>query len=236
MQVIGLIGYVDKYDFAINLAKAINVMNKSVLVVDATNDKKLQAIIPSLDNIGDAYITQYNNIDFALGFKSLHDIENYTAEQGINLSLYDYILIDIDTTATYELFRSRNFDRTYFFIDTSVLSVSKNKELVKSMRVYNKEEALKITKVLYRAYMSRAAEEYFENQIESYNVEWQEPEYEIPIDEIDKITDIDSQFSGIIEIRKHSKMFINTIADLTSEILDEVTAKEVIREIKRRKD
>ena len=35
MQVIGLIGYVDKYDIIMNLAKSINIMDKSVLVVDA---------------------------------------------------------------------------------------------------------------------------------------------------------------------------------------------------------
>ena len=55
MPVIGLIGYVDKYDFAINLAKTINIMNKSVLVVDATLDRKLKYIVPALNNIGICY-------------------------------------------------------------------------------------------------------------------------------------------------------------------------------------
>ena len=54
MQVIGLIGYVDKYDFAINLARAINIMGKSVLVVDATLDRKLKYVIPALSNVGRA--------------------------------------------------------------------------------------------------------------------------------------------------------------------------------------
>lgn len=236
MQIIGLIGYVDKYDFAINLARSISIMNKSVLVVDATFDQKLKAIIPALDNIGNSYITQYSGIDFALGFKSLHDVENYTAEQGINISLYDFIIIDMDSTKTYELFRSRNFDKMYFFIDTSVLSVEKNKEIVKAMRLYNKDEVIKLRKIFYRAFMSRAAEKYFEDQIESYNVEWQEPEYEINVDDVDKVVDIDSQFSGIIELRKHSKMYLNTLADIASEIIDDVTTREVLKQIKRRKD
>ena len=47
MQVIGLLGYVDKYDFALNLAKTLNIMNKSVLVVDATLDRKLKFIVPA---------------------------------------------------------------------------------------------------------------------------------------------------------------------------------------------
>lgn len=237
MKVIGMIGYMDKYDFVINLAKTINIMNKAVLVVDATLDRKLKYVIPSLDNMGKAYVTQYNNIDFAVGFDSMHDIENYMMEQGINIGLYDFILIDIDSPKSYEFFRTRGIDKSYFFLDTSVLSVSKNREIIKAIRVYNQQETtIKLAKVLYKAYMSRAAETYFETQINDYSVTWEEPEYEIQLDDQDKMADIDSQFSGIINIGKHSKMFQSTIADITSEILDDVTSKEVRNQIKRRKD
>ncbi|MEG2310884.1 MAG: hypothetical protein RSB76_02735 [Clostridia bacterium] len=237
MKVIGLIGYMSKYDFAINLAKTINIMNKAVLVVDATLDRKLKYIIPALDNIGKAYVTQYNNIDFAVGFGSMHDVENYMMEQGINIGLYDYILIDIDSAKSYEFFRTRGLDKSYFFLDTSILSASKNREIIKAIRVYNEqEENIKLTKVEYKSYISRAAETYFETQISDYNIQWLEPQYQIPMEEQDKLADIDSQFSGIININKHSKMFVSTIADITTEILEDVTSKEVRNQIKRRKD
>lgn len=235
MPVIGLIGYVDKYDFAINLAKTINIMNKSVLVVDATLDRKLKYIVPALNNIGKAYVTQYNNIDFAVGFDSMHDVENYMCDQGINIGLYDYIIIDMDSPRSYEFFRTRGIDKMYFFITTSVLSVAKDREIIKAIRVYNQDE-IKMTKVLHKSFISRAAEDYFESQISDYNVNWQEPTYEIPDDEIDRQANTDSQFSGIINIKKHSKIYISTIADMTAEIVDDVTSKEVIKEIKRRKD
>jgi hypothetical protein len=235
MPVIGLIGYVDKYDFAINLAKTINIMNKSVLVVDATLDRKLKYIVPALNNIGKAYVTQYNNIDFAVGFDSMHDVENYMCDQGINIGLYDYIIIDMDSPRSYEFFRTRGIDKMYFFITTSVLSVAKDREIIKAIRVYNQDE-IKMTKVLHKSFISRAAEDYFESQISDYNVNWQEPTYEIPDDEIDRQVNTDSQFSGIIGIKKHSKIYISTIADMTAEIVDDVTSKEVIKEIKRRKD
>lgn len=235
MPVIGLIGYVDKYDFAINLAKTINIMNKSVLVVDATLDRKLKYIVPALNNIGKSYVTQYNNIDFAVGFDSMHDVENYMCDQGINIGLYDYIIIDMDSPRSYEFFRTRGIDKMYFFITTSVLSVAKDKDIIKAIRVYSQDE-IKMTKVLHKAFISRAAEDYFENQIADYNVNWQEPSYEIPDDEVDKQANVDSQFSGIIGLKKHSKIYISTIADMTAEIVDDVTSKEVIKEIKRRKD
>ncbi len=237
MSVIGLIGYMDKYDFAINLAKTINIMEKSVLVVDATLDQKLKCVIPALDNIGRSYVTQYNNIDFAVGFNSMHDIENYMIEQGINIGLYDYIIIDIDSPKGYEFFRTRGIDKTYFFIDTSVLSIVKDKDLVKALRVYNQqEETLKLTKVWFKSYMSRATENYFNEQIKEYNVSWIEPEYEVPNDPQDIMANIDSQLSGIVNINKHSKMYVQTMADITSEIIDDVTSKEVRNSIKRRRD
>ena len=84
--------------------------------------------------------------------------------------------------------------------------------------------------------MSRAAEDYFSKQIEEYGIKWQEPEYMFPHDEMDRIVDIDSQYSGLIDLRKHTKMYLNNLADFTSEIIGDVTSKEVIKAIKRRKD
>lgn len=237
MQVVGLIGYMDKYDFVINLARTINIMDKSVLVVDATLDQKLKYVVPALDNVGRSYVTQYNNIDFAVGFNSMHDVENYMIEQGININLYDHILIDIDSPKGYELFRTRGVNKAYLFLDTSLLSISKNKEMVKAMRVYNQQdEKTELTKVWFKAYLSRASENYFDTQIKDYDVKWIEPEYEIPADERDKMQNIDSQLSGIIDVRKLSKMYISALADMTAEILEESTSKMVINKIKRRRD
>lgn len=237
MQVIGLVGYMDKYDFVMNLARTINIMEKSVLVVDATLDQKLKYVVPALDNIGRSYVTQYNNIDFAVGFNSMHDVENYMIEQGININLYDHILIDIDSPKGYELFRTRGINKTYLFLDTTVLSLSKNKEMVKAMRVYTQQgDNLELSKVWFKAYLSRASQEYFDKQIEEYNAKWTEPEYEIPYDERDKMEDIDSELSGIINIKKHSKMYISTIADMTAEIVEDANSKMVLNKIKRRRD
>lgn len=236
MQVIGLIGYVDKFDFAINLAKTINIMNKSVLVVDATLDRKLKYVIPALSNLGRAYVTQYNDIDFAVGFDSMHDVENYLAEQSINIGLYDCIIIDIDSPKSYEFFRTRGIDKSFFFIDTSILSLAKNKDIIKAIRIYSQDpNNLNLTKIEYKDVMSRGTEDYFKKQVDEYGIVWQEPEYMFPHDEMDRIVDIDSQYSGIIDVKKHTKMYLTNLAELTAQILEDVTSKEVLKAIKRRK-
>ena len=237
MQVIGLMGYTEKYDFAINLAKAINIMGKSVLVIDATLDRKLKYVIPNM-SVEKSYITQYNGIDFACGFGSIHEIDSYMNERGINMGLYDYAIIDIDSPKAYEFFRARGFDKLYFFIESTVLSVEKNKEIANGFKIFNNasEEKIKMTKVQYKNYMSRASQKYYEDNLEAYGIEFNENEYEIPNDDQDKMANMDSQLSGIIDIKKHTKYFIQAIAEMTAEILQDVRAKEVINEIKRRKD
>ena len=130
-------------------------------------------------------------------------VENYMAAQKINIGLYDYIILDIDSSKGYEYFRSRGVDKQYFFMDTSILCLHKSKEIVKTMKVYNTEELkLKLTRVFYRAYLTRTAEKYFENKIEELDVEWNENSYEIPEYEQDKMVNIDSQISGMIILKK----------------------------------
>lgn len=236
MKVIGLIGYTNKYGFAINLAKTLICMNKSVLIVDATGDKKIKSVIPTLETNSNAYVTQYNNIDFAVGFDSMYDVENYMCDQGINLGLYDFILIDIDSPKTYEFFRTRGIDKSYFFIETNVLAVNKNKEIIKAIKVYNPDEnATNLTKIIFRDYMSRVAEDYFEKQVETYEVKWADVDYEMFLDERDKIEDTDSQFSGIIELKKHSAQYLNILSEISASIIEDVTYKEVLKQIKRRR-
>ena len=113
----------------------------------------------------------------------------------------------------------------------------RKKELVKAMRVYTQQgDNLELSRVWFKAYLSRASQEYFDKQIEEYNAKWMDPEYEIPYDERDKMEDIDSELSGIINIKKHSKMYISAIADMTAEIVEDVNSKMVLNKIKRRRD
>ena len=106
-EVIALAGYVNKTDFVINLAKAISFMGKTVLVVDGTVEERMKYTVPSLTMKEKEYITQYDSIDFAVGFKNMHDVENYICKRELNIALYDYILLDIDNPSAYENFRSQ---------------------------------------------------------------------------------------------------------------------------------
>ncbi len=235
MQVIGLIGYVDKHDFALNMLRVINIMDRSVLLIDGTFDKKYKYVIPAIDANSKAYITQYSDVDFAVGFDNYEEFETYAQEHGVDIEKYDYVIMDIDSAETYKKFARKEFTKKYMFIDTNILSVAKNKEIVKTIRESMPDVELRFTKVLYKAYLSRASENYIENQLSLYNVIWQDEVYEIMIDEQDRMVAIDSQFSGIIQTRKHTKMYLLALVQLVSALLEE-DPKKVLKKVKRRRN
>lgn len=234
MKVIGLLGYSEKIDLVTSLTKVVQLMGKAVLVIDATLEKKYKYVIPALDVVEKAYVTQFDNVDYAVGFDSMNDVENYMLQQKINISLYDYIFIDIDNSKTYEFFRSRIFNMIYFVFDTSMLGYKKNVEIINAIKVYSVEEnSAPITKILYRAYLTRAGEKYFENKLNAIEANWDEREYEIAESDQDKMMYLDFQLSGFIQLKKHSKMFITSILDIATQIMDDTNASEIRRAIKK---
>jgi len=235
MQVIGMYGYVDKYDFVIATARTLNIMSKSVLVIDATSDQKYRYIITSIDK-SEKYVNQYGEIDFAIGFESYTSLDEYLKEKNIDINLYSYVLIDIENADMYRKFKDAPVSKAYMYIDTNVLSVAKNEELVRAMRDDNPEKELVFSKILYRAYLSRAATTYLEDKIANYAVKWTDEVYDISTDEQDMMVNIDSQFSGLIDIRKHTKTYIMYMCEYISKLLGDEDPKTILKEIKRRKN
>ena len=232
-EVIALAGYVNKTDFVINLAKAISYTGKTVLVVDGTVEERMKYTVPSLTIKEKEYVTQYDSIDFAVGFKNMHDVENYICKRELNIALYDYILLDIDNPTAYENFRSRGINKTYFFVEYSNISMSKNQELLKTMMIYKPlDKKLELTKVLFKYYITRASETYYENKLIGFAIDWNENSYELTYEDQDRIADIEAQHSGIIDIMRHTKMFVNLVAEISSDILKDVTSNEMKKEIK----
>ena len=119
MQSIGMYGYVDKYDFVIATAKTLEIMGRSVLVIDATSDEKYKYIIPSIDK-SQSYLTQYADIDFAIGFNSYEELMNYLNEKGIDIQRYSYVLLDVENYEGYRKFRNFEVNKSYMFIYRSL--------------------------------------------------------------------------------------------------------------------
>ena len=223
MKLISFIGYSEKIDLVCSYAKVLQMLGKTVLVIDATTEKKYKYAIETLENTQESYLIQYDSIDYAVGFESMNDVENYLCDSKINISLYDYVIIDLDNVKKYEFFGNRETEKRYFVFDTNMISLKKNKEIISTMQIYMQEQASeqKIKKILYRGYMTRAYEKYFSDELNILNANFEDNYIEIFEEEQDKMLFLDSLLSGYMNLKKHSRGFIISLAELIREVESE---------------
>ena len=95
MERIGFIGTYDKTDFIIYVARVLVELGKKVLVIDSTVNQKAKYVVPAI-NPTVSYVTEYEGIDVAVGFKDYSGIKRYLGMPESAMLTYDYILLDID--------------------------------------------------------------------------------------------------------------------------------------------
>lgn len=232
-KVIGLVGYVNKTEYIVNLAKVLSITGKSVLVIDGTTEERLRYSIPAFNNSEKEYLVHFDGADYALGFRSIEAIKEYICKKTSNADSYDIILIDMDNVKAYEDFRQENLSKTFFFIEYLNISIAKNEELLKVITSYEAIDRKPVlTRVIFKQYVTRASEKYFENKIINYPIEWNEVSYELPYMDQDKIADIEFEQSGYIDLNRHTKQYINLITDMASDIIGDMQAGEIRKMIK----
>ena len=222
-KVIGLVGYVNKTEYIINLAKVLSITGKSVLVIDGTVEERLRYSIPAFNNSEKEYLAHFDTIDFALGFRSIESIKEYICAKTSNADSYDIILIDIDNVSAYEDFRQENLN----------ISMGKNEELLKAIASHEAADRKPVlSRVIFRQYVTRTSDKYFEDKILGYDVDWNEISYELPYMDQDKIADIEFEQSGYIDMNRHTKQYLAMITDMASDILGDVQAPDIRKMIK----
>ena len=232
-KVIGLVGYVNKTEYIINLAKVISITGKSVLVIDGTLEERMRYSIPAFNNSEKEYLVHFDGVDYALGFRSIEAIKEYICKKTSNADSYDIILIDIDNVKSYEDFRQENLTKTFFFIEYLNISLAKDEELLKVITSYEAVDRKPVlSRVIFKQYVTRASEKYFENKILSYPIEWNEVEYELPYLDQDRIADIEAEQSGYIDMNRHTKQYITLVTDMASDILGELQAGDIRKMVK----
>ena len=83
MKKIGFIGAYDKTDLMLYVAKILATLKKKVLIVDNTITQKSRYIVPTMNPVV-KYITDFEDIDIAVGFTDEEDIKKYLGASFIN--------------------------------------------------------------------------------------------------------------------------------------------------------
>ena len=76
MKKVGFIGGTDKTNIITYIAKLLADLGKKVLVIDTTLIQKTRYIVPAI-NPSRTYITDFENVDYAVGFQSMQELTKY---------------------------------------------------------------------------------------------------------------------------------------------------------------
>lgn len=228
MKKIGFLGAYDKANFIIHIAKILELMNYNVLVVDATLMQKIKYIIPSISPTK-SYITDFEGIDFAIGFENWFDIEKYLGirydvdEQGKinsrkneNKIFYDFILIDVDSSEKFDSFLMKNADENYFITAFDAYS------LKKGMRIFeNLKYSIEVKKILFSYNIIKEEEAYLDRLSSEYNVIWNDYVIYFPIMVEDLVVMMENEITQKIKFRRLSMEYKESLSFVIQDICKE---------------
>lgn len=226
MKKIGFIGAYDKIDLILYIAKILTVLEQRVLVVDTTNIQKSRYIVPVI-NPTVKYITEFEEIDIAVGFTDIEDIQKYLGASKEEEMEYDIILVDTDNI---EGFRNLKLDEAYknYFVTSF-----DNYSLKKGLEIFNElTQPVSLTKVLFSKDMLKEEDDYLNFLSLGRKIVWSEYRIYLPIENGDLSVIYENQRLAKIRFKKLSIQYKDGLEYLAEEIMGDVNGTKVRRAIK----
>ena len=228
MEKINFIGAYDKTDSIMYIAKILTEMKKKVIIVDATITQKSKYVIPTVENKNE-YITNYSNIDFAIGFTNYNDIKTYLGMPQSAAFTYDYMLIDIDNSDLLNNFDVYSSKKTYFVTSFDLYALKKGVEVLKRLSL-----PVEIMKVYFSKLMSQSEDDYFNYIATGCRVKWNQDKIYFPLlnEDLDVIKE--NQRLSKIRFKGLSNEYKTSLMEWTQDICgDSNGVKKACRQIER---
>lgn len=227
MRKVGFLGAYEKTEILLYIAKLLIKLEKTVLIIDTTITQKAKYVVPVI-NPTTTYITEFQKIDIAVGFKDFEEIKSYLGIANEEELKYDFILIDIDTSKCVENFKMEDAYKNYFVTAFDVYSLKRGLESIDAV-----ENPIKLTKIYFSNQDSRDDDEYVNFLSMGYKVEWEKYKVYFPISLSDKEAIVENQKVNKIKFSNISQQYKNSIQYITEEITkDIVTQPEIKKTIK----
>ena len=181
------------------MAKICILNQKKVLIVDTTVSQKARYIVPVMKPT-QKYITTFEDIDIAVGFKSFEEILEYICEEKLP---YDMVLLDIDSQWAYKSFKINYLDEHCFVTGFDLYSLRKGIGVLQAFT-----SPTKITKVYFTKDMLPEEDEYLSRMTEKLKVIWEKEIIYFPFERGDRsVLNINQRFAKI-KIRGLSKTYL----------------------------
>ena len=226
MKKVGFIGAYDKTDLIIYVAKILTALNKSVLIVDATTTQKSRYVVPAI-NPTVKYVTEYEEIDIAVGFSGIEDIKEYLGVSEMQKLEYDIVLIDTDTQEGFENYNLQESDKNYFVTSFDIYSLKKGLEIISNLT-----NPIKLTKILFSKDMIKEEEDYLNYLSLGKKVIWEDYKIYFPMENGDLSVIYENQRVAKIKFKKLSIQYKDGLAYIAEEILGDISDMQVRRIIK----
>ena len=210
MKEVGFIGAFDKTDLIIYIAKILTVLGKRVLIVDTTITQKARYVVPAL-NPTLSYITEFEEIDIAVGFSSLEAIAEYT-NRPVNQLEYDYLLVDVDDAKLAMNFRVDIASENFFVTSFDTYEIRKGLEILNGFPT-----PIKMTKALFSKEVTKEDDDYLNYLSLGSKVMWENDRVYFPLEMGDK--------TAMIENQKVSKVRFDNLTQMYKDGLEYMVAK-----------
>ena len=209
MEKIAFIGGYDKTDMLLYIAKILTVLKNRVLIIDSTILQKSRYIVPVMAPT-QKYITTYEDIDVAVGFKGFDDIKTYLGVQELE---YEYVLLDIDSSVYYELYQVGPNDKHFFVTSFDLYN------LRKGLSVFTKlKTQVNVTKVLFTKDMLQEEDDYLNFLSKNLKVVWNSDIVFFPFETSDLNAIYTNQRQVKIGFTGPSSSYMDSIMFLAEEI------------------
>ena len=229
MKKVGFIGTYDKTDLILNVAKILTTMRKKVIVVDLTLTQKAKYVVPVI-NPTITYITDFEDIDVAVGFKSEDEIKDYLGLTQKEKLPYDIMLMDVDDSEMVEKFNLVNDAKNYFVTAFDLYSLKKGLEILSELK-----EPMSLTKILFAKEVLKEDDDYLNFLSLGYKVIWDEERIYFPIENGDWTAITENQRVAKIKFRKLSAQYKDSLTFIVLEALNasETSVRRAMKIIER---
>ncbi len=224
METIGFIGVYDKTDLLLNISKILTVMGKRVLMIDSTVIQKAKYVVPFI-NPTISYVTDFEDIDVAVGFNNLNQIKQYLS---VTEELpYDIVIVDADTVERIEEFQLENAKKNFFVTAFDVYSLKKGLEILASMK-----KPIDLIKVLFSREVLSEEEEYLNFLSQGMKMIWSEYKVYFPLENGDLTVLMENQRVEKIKFKKLSAQYKEGLIAISNVILGDKSESAIRKAIK----
>lgn len=229
MKKVGFIGVYDKTNLILAIAKVLTIKSKRVLIIDTTIEQKFKYIVPTVHPTK-TYITTWEDIDVAVGFNSIEEINKYAGIDQIE-SEYDVMLVNIDTSEALDKMNTVENDMNFFVTAMDLFSIRKGAEIFSNLK-----QPIELKKIIFSREMNIEEEEYIDYLIRNYPINLEKSIF-FPLMLEDRYVEADGQLIYKIDLKSISSIYKDSLAHLIGTIfngeINELEAKRIIKILER---